>query len=387
MNSTIFMLMAIYGGSALLATIFLYLKQPVVLAYIFAGMILGPAGFSIIENSEEIKEYSHFGIILLMFLIGLNLKPNDLLQLFKKTAFLTFVSSTIFSSIVAIVLLLLGYSLIESIIAGVALIFSSTVVGLKLIPTTDLHNKRIGELMISILLLQDIIAIVAILVLSIDNQKQTILTIALFLILKLTSLLLISFIGVKHVVSRLFAKYDIIQEYIFVLAIGWALVLAELAYFLGLSHEIGAFIAGVALATSPISLIIAEKLKPIREFFLILFFFAIGAQFDILLTQHIWVAGVLITAIIVVMKPLVYKSLFSYLGEKKETSKELGLRLGQSSEFALLLAATASTAGAISNKMESLISFIVIASFVVSTYFVMANYSTPISVDAKNRRD
>ena len=376
----------IYGSVAILATLFLVLKQPVVLAYIFAGILLGPSALNIIGTQSHMEGAAHLGIVLLMFLIGLNLKFSDLIHLFKKTALLTMGTSLIFASVVGSVVLAFGFSWQEALIAGVALMFSSTVIGFKLIPTTDLHNKRIGEVMISVLLFQDILAIIIILMMMSGNTTTLAYAIPL-IILKAILFSLLSFLIVKYILMKLFMRFDVIQEYIFVLSLGWCFLTAEAAQQLGLGHEIGAFIGGISLAITPLAVIIAEKLKPIREFFLILFFFAIGTGFDIHHIDKIFLPAIILGLVVVSLKPIIFKKALQLFGEPEARSQELGLRLGQASEFSLLVTATALDHALINESMASLIQMATIITFMISTYVVVLRYDTPISLDAKNRRD
>ena len=379
-------LVLIYAGAAILSTIFLFLKQPIIIAYIFLGMLIGPDGFGLVSSAEHIEKISHVGIILLLFLIGLNLHPEKLFTLFKKTALSTIVTCVLFALISGVVTYLFGFSLIDSITVGLALMFSSTVIGLKLIPTTDLHNMPIGEMMISVLLFQDIIAVLIILFLKGDGASN-LYVLFLFLLIKGALLALISFAAMKYFILRLFEKFDVIQEYIFIVALGWCLLIAGLADFLGLSYEIGAFIAGVAIAISPISLIISEKLKVLREFFLILFFFAIGAQFDLLVLQKVLVPSISLAGILLIFKPLIFRSAFLFSKESNEISTELGFRLGQASEFSLIVAYIALENSRISARASFLIQLTVIITFIISTYIVSSKYKTPISVDKNRRKD
>ena len=386
MDNLVSELMWIYGSVALLATIFLVLKQPVVLAYIFAGILLGPSALNIIGPENHMAGAAHLGIVLLMFLIGLNLKLSDLIHLFKKTVFLTIGTSIIFAGIVTSVMLAFGFSGIESLIAGAALMFSSTVIGFKLIPTTDLHNKRIGEVMISVLLFQDILAIFIILLMVGGKSNSLQITIPL-IFLKAILFSLLSFGIVKYLIMNLFRRFDVIQEYIFILSLGWCFLTAESAHYIGLSQEIGAFIGGTSLALTPIAAIIAERLKPIREFFLILFFFAIGSRFDIHHVENIFFPALVIGLIIVSMKPLIFGKAFQLFGEPAPRSQELGLRLGQASEFSLLVTATALMQGFITESTALLIQMVTIITFMISTYVVVLRYDTPISLNAGTRRD
>jgi Kef-type K+ transport system membrane component KefB len=376
----------IFAGAAIFATAFLYLKQPVILAYIGFGIAAGPWGLGLIKEPEHIEELSHIGVILLLYLLGINLKPERLYHLFSKTAVVTLLTSLVFLLMTASAAIAFGFGFIESIIIGAALMFSSTIISLKLIPTTALHHKHTGEMMISVLLMQDVIAILLIVMLTGGQGENVTFAIAM-LFIKLIMLAVVAYGLVKYVINNLFLRFDIIQEYTFLLALGWGMLGAGVAQVIGLSYEMGAFIAGVAFASSPVSMVIAEQLKPLRDFFLILFFFSIGAQFNFLVTQQVLFAGIVIAILIVVIKPFVFKQGFQLIGEDKKFSMELGARLGQGSEFSLLVSYSALAAGLIDLRASYLIQMVVIITFVLSTYWVVYRYRTPISSTEKNRMD
>lgn len=385
-QNIIFEFVLIFAGAAIFATIFLYLKQPVILAYIGFGIAAGPWGFGLIKEPEHIEELSHIGVILLLYLLGINLKPDRLYHLFSKTAVVTLLTSLVFLVVTATAAIAFGFGFIESIIIGASLMFSSTIISLKLIPTTALHHRHTGEMMTSVLLLQDVIAILLIVMLTGGQGENVTFTIAI-LFIKLIALAVVAYGLVRYVVNNLFLRFDIIQEYTFLLALGWGMLGAGVAQAIGLSYEMGAFIAGVAFASSPVSMVIAEHLKPLRDFFLILFFFSIGAQFNFLVTQQVLLAGVVIAILIVVIKPLVFQQGFQLIGEDKKFSMELGARLGQGSEFSLLVSYSALAIGLIDLRASYLIQMVVIVTFVLSTYWVVYRYRTPISSTEKNRMD
>ena len=385
-QNIIFELVLIFAGAALFATVFLYFKQPVILAYIGLGIVAGPWGLELIKEPDHIEKLSHVGVILLLYLLGINLKPDRLYHLFSNTAIVTLLTSLVFLTVFSLTTLAFGFELIESIIVGAALMFSSTIISLKLIPTTALHHRHTGEMMTSVLLMQDVIAIILIVVLS-GGQGDDVAFTVVMLFVKLVVLTIVAFAMVKYIVNNLFLRFDTIQEYIFLLALGWGLFGAGVAQMVGLSYEMGAFIAGVAFASSPVSLVIAEHLKPLRDFFLILFFFSIGAQFNFLVTQHVLLAGFVIALLIMIVKPFAFKLGFQLIGENKGFSTELGVRLGQGSEFSLLVAYSALASGLIDMRTSYLIQMVVIITFVLSTYWVVFRYRTPISSTAKNRMD
>ena len=386
LDHTILQFVVIFAGAALVATLFLFLKQPIILAYIVLGIIVGPNGLGLINDAEQIEQLAHIGIILLLFLIGLNFQPAKLVGLFGRIGIVTLATSVVFVLISLVAALALGYPLIDSLVIAVALMFSSTIVSMKLIPTTQLHHHHVGEVMISVLLLQDVIAIVFIVLITEGGTDNITLSVTL-LLLKLVMLSAASFFVVKYVITALLIKFDVIKEHTFLMTLGWGLFVAGIAEMLGLSLAMGAFIAGVSLATVPIALVIAEELKPLRDFFLILFFFSIGAEFDLGVSEQLIFPGLILTVLLMLTKPLVFKWGFKAIGETPKISAQLGIRLGQASEFALLIAFSALASGLIEARSSYLIQLVVVLTFVASTYWVVNVYPTPISPRSSQRKD
>ncbi len=386
-ESIVFSVFLIFTGAAVLATFALYARQSMLVAYIVLGMALGPFALKLVEDVSMLQELSHVGIVFLLFLLGLNLDPKDLWRLFRKATFVTAISSGLFALLGYSVAWIFGYNHIDSVIIGAAMMFSSTIIGLKLLPTTVLHHQHTGEIIISVLLLQDLIAILVLLVLHSMGNTSTGWVHGNAIGLSLPGLLLFAFVFSRYVLTKLFMRFDTIQEYIFLLAIGWCLGMAELSVAIGLSPEIGAFIAGIAVATNPISRFIAEALKPLRDFFLVVFFFTLGAAFDISSVEAVWMPAVLLALISLVIKPLVFKKLWMRENETPALSGEVGARLGQISEFSLLIALLAVKSAIISEQASYLIQFATLLTFIVSSYFIVMRYPTPIGVSDKLRRD
>jgi Kef-type K+ transport system membrane component KefB len=265
--------------------------------------------------------------------------------------------------------------------------FSSTIIGLKLIPTTVLHHQHTGEIIISVLLLQDIIAIFLLVLIEGGAGAETGWGPIVKPALAFPLLVGIAYLLEKNLLAKLISRFDRIQEYIFLLAVGWCLGMAEAAEQMGLSYEIGAFIAGVSIARSPIALFIAESLKPLRDFFLIIFFVALGAGFNLGALPDIWPAALGLSLIAIGIKPLLYQTLMRLSREAPERSTEVAMRLGQMSEFSLLLAILAAQLAIIRAEVSYLIQIATLVSFVFSSYYVVARYPTPIALSDRLRRD
>ena len=378
----------IFGGAALLATVALYLRQAMLVAYLAIGAILGPWGLGLVSDADLISDIAHIGIIFLLFLLGLNLSPQKLIVLLRETTLVTVFCTLIFGGLAGSIALAFSFSVVDSLIIGVCASFSSTIVGLKLLPTTVLHHRRIGEVIISVLLLQDLIAIVTLMVIQgHGGSGEALIFDILKGILALPLLGLVAWAGHQFIIFKLFEKYGRIQEYIFLISIGWCLSLAQLAVFAGLSYEIGAFVAGVAIATSPMALHISESLKPLRDFFLVLFFFALGAGFDMVAATGVIMPAILIAATLLIIKPIVFRFLLVSQAESNKLAWETGVRLGQLSEFSLLIVFVARQNQIITPETFYIVQLATIITFIISVYWIVAKYPTPISVNDKLRRD
>lgn len=386
-EQVVFSIFLIFTGAAVLATLALYARQSLLVAYILLGMLFGPWGFGLVTDVSLLRDMAHIGIIFLLFLLGLHLPPQKLIKLFGEAVTVTAVSAMACAALVFAAALLFGFSPVESAIVGVALLFSSTIIGLKLLPTTVLHHQRIGAIVISILLLQDLLAIVALLVLQGMGDGTVSVADGLWLAVSLPAVVGFAFVAERYLLRRLFLRFDRIREYLFLVAVGWCLGVAALARAVGLSYEIGAFVAGIAIATGPIALYIAENLRPLRDFFLILFFFSLGASFDLSVLSQVLVPAVLLSAAVLVLKPLVFRALLVWQKEPAASAWEIGVRLGQTSEFSLLVAFMALEVGVIGARASYLIQLTTLLTFIVSSYYIVRRFPTPIATSDRLRRD
>ena len=386
-DNIIYTIFLIFTGAAVLATVGLYARQSLLVVYILLGILFGPSGTKWVTDPVIIKQISHVGIIFLLFLLGMNLPAKKLIHLVKQTTLITGFSSLLFGVIGFGIGKLFAFSTTESIVIGTAMMFSSTIIGLKLLPTTVLHHRHTGEIIISILLLQDMLAIMVLLFLQGADQGQWPLIGLGMLVVYFFVVAVTTYVFQRYVLFKLIARFDKIQEYIFLITIGWCLGIAELAHYLGLSYEIGAFLAGVALAANPIALYISEVLKPLRDFFLILFFFSVGATFDLTLAKDVMLPALLLGVLILAVKPFAFQYLLSRAGEDPKVSTEIGVRLGQGSEFSLLIAVLASDMAVIGEQAAYLIQVSTLVTFIASSYFIVLRYPTPVAVADKLRRD
>ena len=376
----------IFTGAAVLATVALFTRQPMIVAYLALGALLGPFGLAWVTDGAQLRAIAEIGIIFLLFLLGLEMQPRKLLDVLRESLWVGVLSTAAFVALGAGLALAFSFSLQDAVLIGLALSFSSTIIGIKLLPTTALHHRHIGELVVSLLLLQDCLAIAALLGLAhfapgLEHRPPVWMT-----LLALPGLILAAALAVRFLLLPLIRRFDVIQEYLFLLAIGWCLGLAMLAETLGLSLEIGAFIAGVSLATSPIALFLAEALRPLRDFFLVLFFFSVGAALNLALVPSVLLPAAVLAGAVLLLKPLVFRFLLDQFQEQGPLAWEVGFRLGQISEFSLLLVLLAGQAQLMSEGAITTIQTVAVLTFLLSSYVVVLRYPTPIALDERLRR-
>jgi len=380
-------LFLIFVGEALFATLALLARQSLIIGYIVLGIVLGQWGLAWVTDTKLIQDISNIGIIFLLFLLGLNLSPKKLLVLLKQTTIVTILTSGVFAAVGWAFAVLAGFNTLNAIIVGVSCMFSSTIIGLKLLPTTVLHHKHTGEVIVSVLLLQDLIAIVVLLAFQAMSSEQSTLMELAKLVVLLPVLIGVAW-GLKNVVLiRLFKKFDRIQEYVFLLALAWCLGIAQLAHSIGFSYETGAFIAGITIATSPIAMFIAESLKPLRDFFLVLFFFTLGAGLNISALDQIWLPAILLGLAMLLVKPVVFRFALNHVSETNRLGWETGFRLGQMSEFSLLIVFVAAQSALIDLSTVYFVQLATLVTFIGSSYSIVLRYPTPVAVSDRLRRD
>ncbi|NND81233.1 MAG: cation:proton antiporter [Gammaproteobacteria bacterium] len=383
----LFSLFLIFVGAAVFATLALFARQSLIIGYIVLGVVLGPWGLRWVTDTGLIQDISNIGIIFLLFLLGLNLSPRKLLELLRQTTIVTVFSSAVFAAIGWAMAALAGFDTANAVIVGVACMFSSTIIGLKLLPTTVLHHRHTGEVIISVLLLQDLIAIVVLLSFKAASSDISPLLEVAKLVVLLPALVGLTWALKRWVLLKLFFKFDKIQEYVFLLTLAWCLGISQLAHAIGFSHETGAFIAGITVATSPIALFIVESLKPLRDFFLVLFFFALGAGLNLSELSSIWLPAVLLGGLMLVVKPVVFRFALRKLAESNKLAWETGFRLGQMSEFSLLIVFVALQSALIDPATVYFVQLATMVTFIGSSYSIVLRYPTPVAVSDRLRRD
>jgi len=379
--------------AAVLAVLAHFSRQPLIVAYIAAGILFGPhspaPALRLVTQSEFIRGTGELGLVLLLFLLGIVLHPGRLIQIFRQASLVTLCSAVTFFAIgfgvVAGVERLapetFSLTLLEKVFIGCATAFSSTLLVVKLLPTRRLHESEVGTLAIGILIFEDLLAIGILLAMGAGHAGAGGASAAWRLPLGL-AILASSFFVEQYGLRRLMRHAQGYPELIFVISLAWCLLLAEGAERLGFSREIGAFVAGLALARSPLSLYIWEKVAPLRDFFIVLLFFSLGALVN--LESKDVVAGFLLAALLALIlalaKPCLFRLALRISGARPALAREAGWRLGQTSEFGLVIAFLALHQGLIGRLAFEVILLAMLLSFLVSTYVVVLKYPSPLGV-------
>ena len=349
------------------------LRQPLIVGYILAGVFVGPYFLNILQSNEYIELFSKTGVTALLFIVGLHLSPKVIGEV-GKVSLITGVGQVVFTSTIGfIIAIALGIERIAAIYIAIALTFSSTIIILKLLSDRGDLNKLYGKISIGFLLIQDIIAVIILLFISsFSNNSDIHIIYAIgFLLWKGMGLLLALYFISSFIVPRLSRFVAKSSELLFLFSIAWGFGLSSAFYLLGFSVEIGALIAGVSLSLTPFAFEIGARLKPLRDFFIVLFFVLLGSQMVFDNVSILIVPAIILSLFVLIGNPVIVVVLMNLLGYKRRTGFMAGLTVAQISEFSLILAALGFSVGHLSKEILSLVTLVGLVTIVGSTYFIL----------------
>ncbi len=352
----------------------LKLKLPLVVAYLLAGVTLSIVSVFDLHHTGIFSFLPEIGIAFVLFLIGMELDLREIKALGKPIV-LASLGQILLSSLAGFAIAgALGFNATESLFLGLGLSFSSTVVVIKMLLEKRDLTSLYGKLAIGILLLEDLVAIIVLMGISVGSSMfqlglQNSLPFVTFA-LKAVGLFFLTFILSKYVLERVFDAVAKSVELLFLTALTWCFIFTALAIVSGFSVVIGAFLAGVALASSPYHLQIQGKIKPLRDFFVTLFFVYLGTEAKVAdLIAHP-VAILILTLYAITIKPLVYLAILGIFGFRKHTMFQTALNLSQVSEFSLVMLLVGFKAGLVSQSTLSVMAAVGVLSIVISSIMV-----------------
>ena len=346
------------------------LRQPLLIGYLLAGVALSATGA--IKDPVAIESLGKIGVALLLFLVGLEMNFRELPQIGKVSIF-TGLGQIIITAVVGYAIaLLLGFSTLSSLYIAVALTFSSTIIAVKLLSEKNDLGSLYGKIAIGILLVQDLVAILILMFLAGAGRGEFDASGLWILVAKaalaFASVLVLS----KKVFPWAFEKFVTgSSELLFVVSIAWALGISALVGGpLGFSFEIGGFLAGLSLSNLPEHLGIASKTRPLRDFFLTIFFLTLGSQLLVGDFKVIIVPALILSVFVLAVRPLIVLPIMGVLRYKKRTSFLTSVTLSQISEFSIIIMAMGATLGHVSRSETAMIVAVGVVTMTASTYLI-----------------
>ncbi|HEX9625777.1 MAG TPA: cation:proton antiporter family protein [Acidiferrobacterales bacterium] len=380
-SSVFYEITALLLVAAAVGALALKLRQPLIVAFIAVGIAVGPAGLGWVASRDQVDLLAALGIALLLFVVGLKLDLH-LIRSLGPVALATGLGQVAFTSIIGyLIALALGLDHIPAVYVAVALTFSSTIIIVKLLSDKREIDALHGRIAVGFLIVQDVVVIVAMIVLSAfgvaTGEAASRLWVDIGLVVvKGVGMLAGLGLVMRYLLPPLLRGLARSPELLVLFAVAWAVALASLGDYLGLSKEVGAFLAGVSIASTPYREAISTRLVTLRDFLLLFFFVSLGAQLDLrLLGDQLW-PSVVLSLFVLIGNPLIVMVIMGAMGYRKRTGFLAGLTVAQISEFSLVFAALGLSLGHIDPDTLGLITLVGLVTIGLSTYLIL--YSHPI---------
>lgn len=359
--------------SALAGVAAMRLRQPPIIGFIAVGILAGPSCLNVIKSAGHIHVLAEMGLALLLFIVGLKLDLN-MMRSMGAVSLVVGLSQIVLTTIGGFLLSsLLGMNLVTSLYVAISLTFSSTIIIVKLLSDKNEADSLYGRIALGLLIVQDVVVVLVMVFLSAfsgENLHQPVYQ-ALLIGLKGAGLIAVSWVFSVLVIPRLLATAAGSSELLVLFGIVWALALASAGEQLGFSKEIGAFLAGVSLASTPYKEALGAKLSSLRDFLLLFFFINLGSKLNLdALGTQIW-SSIPLTLYVLICKPIIMMAITGVMGYRRRTSLFAGLTAGQVSEFSLILAAMGAKFNQIGDDIVGLITLIALVTIALSTYMIL----------------
>lgn len=346
-------------------------KQPLIMGYIITGIVVGPSMLGIIKDVKAFESFSQIGITLLLFIIGLGLNASVIKGL-GKVSFLGALSTLVgVGGTGIIVSLWLGFNIASAAIIGISLFFSSTIIILKVLSDRRETSRLHGQIATGIILVEDIVATIVLLVVAAIGHEGGIDTTDLsMLLLKGIALGVGLYIAGTKIMPHLGKFFADSQESLFLFTIAWGIGISGLFGLAGYSHEVGALFAGVSLASLPYSIEMASRLKPLRDFFIVLFFVVLGEKIHLDAISASILPALILSAIVMIGKPFFVVLGLGIQGYTRLTSFKTGIHLSQISEFSIILASFSALVGLTGENVTNTVMLVALITIGISTYLM-----------------
>ena len=368
--------------AAVLGAIGTVLRQPLIVAFIAVGILVGPSGLDIVTMTHEMELLATIGISILLFVVGLKL-DLEVIRTTGPIALATGLGQVVFTSVVGFgICMLLGMSVVTSTYVAVALTFSSTIIIVKLLSDKREIDALHGRIAVGFLIVQDIVVVLVMIALSafgattgVEGAEDTnTLTTVLGVLGKGAGMLIGVGLLMRFVLPGLVRMLARSQELLILFAIAWAVSMAMVGDLLGFSKEVGAFLAGISLASTPFRETISGRLVSIRDFMLLFFFLHLGSTLDMSTLGAQVGAAVILSLFVLIGNPIIVLIIMGAMGYRKRTGFLAGLTVAQISEFSLILGALGLALGHINEETMGLITLVGLITIGLSTYMIMYSH-------------
>lgn len=361
------------AAAGLLGLVAHWLKQPLIIAYIAVGILVGPAGLEWVSIGSEIDLLAKAGIALLLFTVGLKL-DLQVIRTMGPVSLATGLGQVMFTSVIGYVIcLLLGFAHLSAVYIAVALTFSSTIIIVKLLSDKREIDSLHGRIAVGFLIVQDLVVVLAMIVLTAFGAGQRSgewVTDILLVSTKGAALICVLALLMKFIIPPVFQRASKSIELLTTLAIAWAIALAAIGDWLGFSKEVGAFLAGVSLAPLSQRDALGSRLVGLRDFLLLFFFVDLGAYLTLSMLGPQLLPATLLSLFVLIGNPLIVMIIMGSMGYRNRTGFLAGLTVAQISEFSLMLGALGKSLGHISNEILALITLVGLITITLSTYLI-----------------
>ncbi len=353
--------------ASLLANLAKVAKQPLILGYVLAGILIGPSAFGIVKNLDLIKILSELGIAFLLFIVGLELDLKKLKEV-GKFATITGTIQVLLVTLLTLAVVRIWLNSVEALYVGLIVAFSSTMVVIKLISDSDELDTLHGRIILGILIIQDVLAILVLPLLSGTDSFSF--SFVLLALAKALLLLAIAYLLGKTLIKSLIKSSAKNHELLFITSVSICFLFAGIGYLFGFSIAIGAFLGGVVIGNSHYSLEITGRVKALRDFFAVIFFVTLGSQIQfatLLKSLHLLF---ILLFLVIILKPLIFFIILKFFRHSNRTAFISSLSLAQISEFSLVLALEGFLLGTISQETFNLIIVLAIVTITLTSYFI-----------------
>jgi len=357
--------------AAAVGLIGMFLRQPLIVGFIVAGLIAGPSGLHLVQSTEQIELLSELGVAVLLFLVGIKLDVN-LIRSLGTVSLTTGLGQVVFTSTIGYLIgLALGFTSVESLYIAVALTFSSTIIIVKLLSDKREIDALHGQVALGFLIVQDLVVVLAMIVLSaVGIGSMAGAGDVLFVLGAGLALLAFVVVFAKFIADPLTERLAHSPELLVCFATALAVLFAAIGDAAGLGKELGGLLAGVALASTRYREAIASRLAPLRDFLLLFFFIALGSTLELDQLGTNLGAALIFSLFVLIGNPLIVLAIMGFMGYRKRTGFLAGLTVAQISEFSLIFIAMGVSIGHLTGDSLGLVTLVGIITIALSTYMI-----------------